>query len=274
MSVEVGEARHRTSRCRGCRGPSAGTTRCPSTAGRKVVLAFYPGDFTPGCTKQMCQYRDNFEEFQGVGGGPAGHLAPGRRLAREVDREEGLPVPAARRHREEGHRRIRRARLRPHRGEALDVRDRRRGDRAPQAGRRRSGSPGTSPARSRRSWRVCELVAGGRRDRAPVPAGEPPRSARDDARGRTTTAVTDRGERRCRRLDRDQQPGDRGEGEEPAPRSLRAASAWSTTASTASGCSSKARRRSCRCPTRWSPSSTTTDRCRGSIPTGTTTAPR
>jgi peroxiredoxin Q/BCP len=35
-------------------------------AGRKVVLAFYPGDFTPGCTKQMCQYRDQFEEFRGV----------------------------------------------------------------------------------------------------------------------------------------------------------------------------------------------------------------
>jgi thioredoxin-dependent peroxiredoxin len=34
--------------------------------GRKVVLAFYPGDFTPGCTKQMCQYRDQFAEFQGV----------------------------------------------------------------------------------------------------------------------------------------------------------------------------------------------------------------
>ena len=30
------------------------------------MLAFYPGDFTPGCTKQMCQYRDQFEEFQGV----------------------------------------------------------------------------------------------------------------------------------------------------------------------------------------------------------------
>ena len=37
-----------------------------SYRGRKVVLAFYPGDFTPGCTKQMCQYRDQFEEFQGV----------------------------------------------------------------------------------------------------------------------------------------------------------------------------------------------------------------
>ena len=28
--------------------------------------SFYPGDFTPGCTKQMCQYRDQFAEFQGV----------------------------------------------------------------------------------------------------------------------------------------------------------------------------------------------------------------
>jgi thioredoxin-dependent peroxiredoxin len=47
-----------------------GTTRRDYTLseylGRKVVLAFYPGDFTPGCTKQMCQYRDGFEELQGV----------------------------------------------------------------------------------------------------------------------------------------------------------------------------------------------------------------
>jgi thioredoxin-dependent peroxiredoxin len=34
--------------------------------GQKLVLAFYPGDFTPGCTRQLCSYRDNFEEFQGV----------------------------------------------------------------------------------------------------------------------------------------------------------------------------------------------------------------
>ena len=34
--------------------------------GRKVVLAFYPGDNTPGCTRQMCSYRDEFEVFQGV----------------------------------------------------------------------------------------------------------------------------------------------------------------------------------------------------------------
>ena len=34
--------------------------------GHKVVLAFYPGDFTPGCTRQMCSYRDHFDDFAGV----------------------------------------------------------------------------------------------------------------------------------------------------------------------------------------------------------------
>jgi thioredoxin-dependent peroxiredoxin len=34
--------------------------------GRKVVVAFYPGDNTPGCTRQMCSYRDDFEMFEGV----------------------------------------------------------------------------------------------------------------------------------------------------------------------------------------------------------------
>ena len=35
--------------------------------GHKVVLAFYPGDDTPGCTRQMCSYRDNFAEFEPTG---------------------------------------------------------------------------------------------------------------------------------------------------------------------------------------------------------------
>jgi peroxiredoxin Q/BCP len=34
--------------------------------GRRVVLAFYPGDDTPGCTRQMCSYRDDFAMFEGV----------------------------------------------------------------------------------------------------------------------------------------------------------------------------------------------------------------
>ena len=35
--------------------------------GRKVVLAFYPGDDTPGCTRQMCSYRDDFSKFEESG---------------------------------------------------------------------------------------------------------------------------------------------------------------------------------------------------------------
>jgi peroxiredoxin Q/BCP len=34
--------------------------------GQRVVLAFYPGDDTPGCTRQMCSYRDNYDDFTGV----------------------------------------------------------------------------------------------------------------------------------------------------------------------------------------------------------------
>ena len=34
--------------------------------GHKVVLAFYPGDDTPGCTRQMCSYRDDIEKFDNV----------------------------------------------------------------------------------------------------------------------------------------------------------------------------------------------------------------
>jgi peroxiredoxin Q/BCP len=31
--------------------------------GRWVILAFYPGDFTPTCTKQFCNYRDGREQI-------------------------------------------------------------------------------------------------------------------------------------------------------------------------------------------------------------------
>ena len=31
---------------------------------KKVVLYFYPKDNTPGCTKQACSFRDNYEEFK------------------------------------------------------------------------------------------------------------------------------------------------------------------------------------------------------------------
>src|SRR5579883_3631448 len=32
--------------------------------GKKVVLYFYPKDNTPGCTKEACDFRDQFSTFQ------------------------------------------------------------------------------------------------------------------------------------------------------------------------------------------------------------------
>jgi peroxiredoxin Q/BCP len=34
--------------------------------GRKLVLAFYPGDFTAVCTKQFCSYRDEGERLDAI----------------------------------------------------------------------------------------------------------------------------------------------------------------------------------------------------------------
>jgi peroxiredoxin Q/BCP len=61
--------------------------------GSKVVLAFYPGDNTPGCTRQMCSYRDDFAMFEGVAATLLG-ISP-----QDVDSHErwaekrGLPFP-------------------------------------------------------------------------------------------------------------------------------------------------------------------------------------
>ncbi len=36
-------------------------------AGHRILLVFYPGDNTPVCTKQLCDYRDGLESFEGLG---------------------------------------------------------------------------------------------------------------------------------------------------------------------------------------------------------------
>ena len=35
--------------------------------GQKLLLVFYPGDNTPVCTKQLCDYRDGVEAFADLG---------------------------------------------------------------------------------------------------------------------------------------------------------------------------------------------------------------
>ena len=32
-----------------------------------IILAFYPADWSPGCTKEVCSFRDNFSALQSLG---------------------------------------------------------------------------------------------------------------------------------------------------------------------------------------------------------------
>lgn len=34
---------------------------------KPLVIYFYPKNFTPGCTKEACSFRDSYEDFKGAG---------------------------------------------------------------------------------------------------------------------------------------------------------------------------------------------------------------
>ena len=44
-----------------------GPFRLSDHRGERVVLLFYPGDDTPGCTKQFCAYRDDSDKIEALG---------------------------------------------------------------------------------------------------------------------------------------------------------------------------------------------------------------
>ena len=47
------------------RQDDTGTTRKLSDLrGRPVILYFYPADDTPGCTKEACNFRDDYSQYQ------------------------------------------------------------------------------------------------------------------------------------------------------------------------------------------------------------------
>jgi thioredoxin-dependent peroxiredoxin len=48
-------------------GTDGRTYRLADYRGRWVVLAFYPGDFTPVCTRQFCSYRDGDDRLDDLG---------------------------------------------------------------------------------------------------------------------------------------------------------------------------------------------------------------
>lgn len=63
--------------------------------GKWVVLAFYPGDFTPTCTKQFCNYRDGREQLDGLDAEVVGISPQDVASHEKFISEHGLTVPLA-----------------------------------------------------------------------------------------------------------------------------------------------------------------------------------
>src|SRR3954471_18895434 len=61
--------------------------------GEKVVLLFYPGDFTPVCTKQFCSYSDRYEEIDALDATVVGISAQSVERHHEFQSMHGIPVP-------------------------------------------------------------------------------------------------------------------------------------------------------------------------------------
>ncbi|MBS1843732.1 MAG: peroxiredoxin [Actinobacteria bacterium] len=74
-------------------GTGGRTYRLSDYRGRKVVLAFYPGDFTAVCTKQFCSYRDEGERLDGIGAEVLGISPQGVDSHERFAEEKKLNVP-------------------------------------------------------------------------------------------------------------------------------------------------------------------------------------
>ncbi|MFF4163968.1 peroxiredoxin [Streptomyces sp. NPDC001741] len=61
--------------------------------GRSVVLAFYPGDNTTVCTKQLCSYSSGFETFEGLDAEVWGISPQGVDSHESFARGHGLRMP-------------------------------------------------------------------------------------------------------------------------------------------------------------------------------------
>jgi thioredoxin-dependent peroxiredoxin len=67
--------------------------RLSDLRGHDVVLVFYPGDDTPTCTKQLCEFRDGWGEAQARGTAVFGVNPWSRERHEKFRRKFGLPFP-------------------------------------------------------------------------------------------------------------------------------------------------------------------------------------
>ena len=58
-----------------------------------VVLFFYPKDFTPGCTAEVCSFRDSYAEFTDTGALVVGISSDSEKSHSKFASRFGLPFP-------------------------------------------------------------------------------------------------------------------------------------------------------------------------------------
>jgi peroxiredoxin Q/BCP len=69
------------------------TYRLGDFRGRWLVLAFYPGDFTPVCTRQFCSYRDAADRLDQLGAEVLGISPQSLQSHQRFRSRYGLKVP-------------------------------------------------------------------------------------------------------------------------------------------------------------------------------------
>src|SRR3954466_8265261 len=74
-------------------GTGGQTYRLADYRGRKLIVAFYPGDFTAVCTKQFCSYRDNADKLDGLGADVLGISPQSVESHERFTEEKRLNVP-------------------------------------------------------------------------------------------------------------------------------------------------------------------------------------
>ncbi len=74
-------------------GTGGKTYRLSDYRGRKLILAFYPGDFTAVCTRQFCSYRDQGDRLDGLGADVLGISPQSVDSHERFTQEKSLNVP-------------------------------------------------------------------------------------------------------------------------------------------------------------------------------------
>jgi peroxiredoxin Q/BCP len=70
-----------------------GSFKLSDHRGERVLLLFYPGDETPVCTRQFCEYRDNAEAFGALGVTAVGISGKGVDSKQRFAEKNDLNVP-------------------------------------------------------------------------------------------------------------------------------------------------------------------------------------